>query len=59
MADETRHRSAEPPLAELLEDPITHTLMRHDGVTMDELLQVIDDARRRLGVPAAGGRQRA
>ena len=35
----------EPSVAELLSDPIIHSLMRRDGVTLDALNAIIDTAR--------------
>jgi len=37
----------EPPLSELLADPILHLLMERDGVSLSELERVIEWARRR------------
>lgn len=28
----------EPPLSELLADPVLHTLLRHDGITVEDVL---------------------
>lgn len=39
----------EPPLAELLADPVTHLVMRRDGVGMTELCNHVAVARARLG----------
>jgi hypothetical protein len=50
-----RRRAAEPPLSELLEDPITHALMRRDGVTMDALLDLIEGMQRHLREETADG----
>ena len=38
----------EPPLAELLLDPITVAVMAVDGVEMNEVLAVVERARARL-----------
>jgi len=35
----------EPPLGEVLSDPLIHQIMRRDGVGMAELLRVITEAR--------------
>jgi hypothetical protein len=48
-----RRHAGEPPLSELLEDPITHALMRRDGVTMAALLDLIEDAQHHLADEAA------
>jgi hypothetical protein len=37
----------EPPLSELLADPILHLLMRCDGVSLEELRRLIDETRMR------------
>jgi hypothetical protein len=42
----------EPALRELLVDPLLHVLMARDGVDYRKLLDLIDDARVRLGLPA-------
>lgn len=49
MARDQFRRSArtEPPLEELLQDEVTHLVMRRDGVAMRDLLAVIDGYRRR------------
>lgn len=47
------HRDApEPALADLLDDPVTHAVMRRDGVTRQFLIGTIERARARL---ARGG----
>jgi hypothetical protein len=38
----------EPRLSDVLKDPIVRTLMRRDAVGEAALLEVIDDARRRI-----------
>ena len=40
--------SIEPTIAELLRDPIVGLLMEHDGVTVEELMRLLDEARQRL-----------
>jgi hypothetical protein len=42
----------EPSLDELLDDPVLQLLMARDGVARADLLEVIDDARSRLGIAA-------
>ena len=42
----------EPSIAELLDDPVLQILMKRDGVARDELLDIIDTARLRLGAVA-------
>ena len=43
-----RAASIEPTIAEMLDDPIVGLLMAHDGVTVEELWRLLEDARRRL-----------
>lgn len=43
----------EPSIGEVTSDPIIQALMRRDGVTMAELRQVIEAARRRTGIHAS------
>lgn len=31
----------EPPLSELLADPVLHTLLRHDGITVEDVLRSV------------------
>gem|GEM_PF-5967344 len=38
----------EPALADLLDDPVTHAVMRRDGVTRQFLVQTLEAARRAL-----------
>lgn len=40
--------SEEPDLAELIDDPMTRRLMASDGVRMESLLTVLDQAKTRL-----------
>ena len=42
-----RKRRLEPSIGELTSDPIIQAVMRRDGVSMAELWQVIEAARRR------------
>lgn len=35
----------EPPLAELIDDPVTQAVMRRDGVTREALLRIVETAR--------------
>jgi len=37
----------EPPLSELLADPILHLLLERDGISLAELQRLIESARRR------------
>jgi len=37
----------EPPLSELLADPVLHLLIKRDGISLDELRRLIDDLRGR------------
>jgi len=39
----------EPKLNELLADPILHLLLKRDGVSLEELQDLIEQARRRRG----------
>lgn len=43
----------EPRLDELLDDPVLQALMARDGVDRAELLDVVAEARRRLGINTA------
>jgi hypothetical protein len=43
-----RATSVEPTIAEMLSDPIVGLLMEHDDVTVEELRQLLDEARHRL-----------
>lgn len=58
MARDQFRRSArsEPPLEELLQDEVTHLVMRRDGVAMRDLLAVIDGYRRRAKPDSEQGR---
>ena len=38
----------EPPLSELLADPVLQLLIERDGVSLDELRKLISDLRERL-----------
>lgn len=40
----------EPKLSELLSDPILHLLLKRDGVSMEELRDLIEQTRRRRWV---------
>ncbi len=44
----------EPAIAELLDDPVTHAVMRRDGVTRQTILRTIEAARTRLGLVRMG-----
>ena len=43
-----RQAGIEPPLADVLRDPVVQAVMRRDGVTPDELLRVIAEAQAQL-----------
>jgi hypothetical protein len=38
----------EPPLSELLADPVLQLLVERDGISLDDLRKLIDDLRGRL-----------
>ena len=38
----------EPPLSELLADPVLQLLLKGDGISLDELRKLIDNLRKRL-----------
>ncbi len=40
----------EPTLDELLLDPVAHAVMRRDGLTADDVRQVIQETRQRLSL---------
>lgn len=40
----------EPAIADLLDDPVTHAVMRRDGVTRQTILRTIEAAQLRLGL---------
>lgn len=42
----------EPSLFELLDDPVIQAVMRRDGIDRAGLIDAIDGARARLGLPA-------
>jgi hypothetical protein len=48
----------EPPLSELLADPILHLLMERDGISLSELERLIESARRRWNPDPATPRAR-
>ncbi len=39
----------EPTVEELLRDPVAHAVMRRDGLTPDDVRQVIHETKLRLG----------
>jgi hypothetical protein len=49
----------EPPLAELLADPILHLLLECDGISLAELQRLIETTRRRRKLDPAALRPRA
>lgn len=48
-----RRDDPEPSIAELLDDPVTHAVMRRDGVTRRDIVETIEVARLRLAARAA------
>jgi hypothetical protein len=48
----------EPPLEELLEDPIAHLVMRRDGVELADVWRWVQEARSRLAQTAAAPEKR-
>lgn len=44
---------SEPSISELLDDPTTHTIMRHDGLKAEQIWKVVDKAKRKLVLRAA------
>jgi hypothetical protein len=53
MAQPYATAGIEPPLEELLDDPIAHLVMRRDGVELADVWRWIHEARSRLGHTAA------
>ena len=53
------HFHCEPPLSQMLEDPLTQALMESDGVDPRELRELLDEARQRIAEskPAGFGRR--
>lgn len=47
----------EPPLAQVLDDPMTQVLMLSDGVDPRELRHLIDEARQRMAASDGGARR--
>lgn len=45
------HAGDEPPIADLLADPIAHALMKADGIVAAEVLTVVDRAQSRDAAP--------
>ena len=43
----------EPPLSELLADPILHLLMARDGISLAELQRLIESTRRHRNIDPA------
>ena len=41
----------EPPLGELIDDPVTQAVMRRDGVTREALVRMLESARSRIATP--------
>lgn len=37
----TMFRAPEPPIAEMLADPVVHLVMKRDGVSREEILRVL------------------
>lgn len=48
MVQRWTRRGEEPTVADLMKDPLTHAVMRRDGVGLRELWAVIYEARRQL-----------
>lgn len=48
MVQRWTRRGEEPTVADLMKDPLTHTLMRRDGISLHELWGVVEEARRHL-----------
>jgi hypothetical protein len=42
------HAGDEPRLDDILADPVTHLLMRYDGLSTEDVMQAVECARRRL-----------
>jgi hypothetical protein len=53
MAQPYATAGIEPPLEELLDDPIAHLVMRRDGVELAEVWRWVQEARSRLAPTAA------
>jgi hypothetical protein len=49
----------EPPLSELLADPILHLLMARDGISLAELQRLIEATRQRRNLGPAASMPRA
>lgn len=56
-ADPWRH--GEPTLAEVMNDPIVHLLMRRDGLAADQVWSVVLEVQSRLGRTLCPGVARA
>jgi len=52
-SDAMRGHDAEPALEDMLNDPMTLALMASDGVAVDEVKDLLVDARRRYGATAS------
>jgi hypothetical protein len=50
-AKPTKLYSWEPPLAEMLEDPVVQQVMAVDGVAADDVVSLLSEARERIGAP--------
>jgi hypothetical protein len=50
-----RASAIEPPLADLLGDPVLHAMLRSDGLSLDELRAAIAAARASLAGTRQGG----
>ena len=48
----------EPPLEDALDEPIVHLVMRRDGVSREELVLTVQEARSRLRFRERGGAAR-
>jgi hypothetical protein len=58
MAQPYATAGIEPPLEELLDDPITHLVMRRDGVELADVWQWVQEARGCLARTAAAEKRR-
>jgi len=50
-AKPTKLYSWEPPLAEMLEDPVVQQVMAVDGVAADDVVSLLSEAKERIGEP--------
>jgi hypothetical protein len=50
-AKPTKLYSWEPPLAEMLDDPVVQQVMAVDGVEADDVVSLLSEAKERIGEP--------